>query len=48
MYVGNIKMAERLPYRFMERMKIGGWLYYEILSQLGINEDEFKNWLKKK
>jgi predicted RNA binding protein YcfA (HicA-like mRNA interferase family) len=23
---------------------IGGWLFYEILEQLGITEEEFKKW----
>jgi predicted RNA binding protein YcfA (HicA-like mRNA interferase family) len=23
---------------------IGGWLFYEILEQLGITEEEFKQW----
>ena len=41
MDVGNTPMEEQLQYQFIKNAEIGGWLFKEILSQLGITEEQF-------
>lgn len=39
--VGSIRMDGRRPFPIHGNSEIGGWLFYEILKQLGISEDDF-------
>lgn len=41
---GNIRMEEPTTIPIHGNTEIGGWLFHEILEQLGITEDEFKKW----
>lgn len=41
MLAGSIAMVAQQLFLFMEMPKIGGWLFQEILEQLGITEDQF-------
>ena len=43
---GSIQMAERLPFPVHGNSEIGSWLFYEILKQLGITEEDFRKLLE--